>query len=297
MIIESGLDIPNVNTIIINHADKFGLAQLYQLRGRVGRSSVQAYAYLVVKGFTGLDEAALKRLQTIAQHTELGSGIKIAMRDLEIRGAGNILGKEQSGFINSIGFELYNKILDQAVHEIWNEEGIQGVSLLKRGIEPGEVRVKTNLDAFFPEDYLPDPAERVNIYRRLTDFKSTSEVDELKQELEDRFGKLPQPAQNLMDLMVLKILACNLGVVSLTLREHLLRLSFFTQNDTDQLPETLSLFLNAVQYKLHVFQEKELGLEIQLPDKDKTDGILPLIRQLFETVKESTETDDIKTQT
>ncbi|MDZ7291015.1 MAG: transcription-repair coupling factor [candidate division KSB1 bacterium] len=211
MIIESGLDLPNVNTMIINRADRFGLAQLYQLRGRVGRSHHKAYCYLIIPPVHYLTPEAIKRLETIEQFTELGSGFQIAMRDLEIRGAGNMLGAEQSGFIDSLGFDLYCKILDEAVQEA-RMEALPQEAIPELGERREECRVEMDGDAYLPADYVEIPAERVAIYRRLAEAKKLSEIEAVREELADRFGRLPEAAENLLGLASLKILGTALGL-------------------------------------------------------------------------------------
>ncbi|MFQ5753263.1 MAG: transcription-repair coupling factor, partial [bacterium] len=190
MIIESGLDMPNVNTIIVNRADKLGLAQLYQLRGRVGRSHHRAYAYLLIPPIESLTEEALKRLRAIEEFSDIGSGSQLAMRDLEIRGAGNLLGAEQSGFIDALGFDLYNKILDEAVKELKMEQDPQKTSLPEF-----ETQVEIDSDAYLPDRYIQSGSERVDIYRRLTECKTLEQMDDLRLEIVDRFGRLPEPVE------------------------------------------------------------------------------------------------------
>jgi transcription-repair coupling factor (superfamily II helicase) len=204
-IIESGLDITNVNTILIDHADCFGLSQLYQIRGRVGRSAVRAYAYLFYHPARVMTDQALERLKAIQEFTALGSGYKLAMRDLEIRGAGNLLGAEQSGHIIEVGFDLYCELLDEAVREI---KGIKEVS-------PREVTVDLKVDAFIPEDYVTDDRQRIAIYRRMNLLSKQEEVDELKKELRDRFGRPPARIKKLFDILYLKVRALETGVKSI----------------------------------------------------------------------------------
>jgi transcription-repair coupling factor (superfamily II helicase) len=214
MIIESGIDMPNVNTMIINRADRFGLAQLYQLRGRVGRSHHKAYCYLVIPPIRNLTTEAIKRLETIEQFTELGSGFQIAMRDLEIRGAGNMLGAEQSGFIEALGFDLYCKILEEAVQEARYEE-MPHETIAAVFEKSEECRVELDGDAYLPEDYVEMPAERVAIYRRLAEAKKLSDIEAVQEELADRFGRLPEAADNLLGMASVKLLGTALGLRSL----------------------------------------------------------------------------------
>ena len=193
-IIESGLDIPAANTIIINRADTFGLSQLYQLRGRVGRSKHRAYAYLLIPAEETITGDARKRLEVIQELTELGSGFKIAAHDLEIRGAGNLLGGEQSGQIEAVGFDLYTQLLEEAVAELKGEENIPDV----------EPNINLGVAAYIPDDYIDDVNERLVIYKRLASVKEDGEVAEIADELRDRYGPLPQLVENLLTMMEIK---------------------------------------------------------------------------------------------
>ncbi len=215
-IIESGIDIPTVNTIIINRADKFGLAQLYQLRGRVGRSGIKAYAYLLIPKVKLLSPTARKRLKALEQFTQLGSGFHLALRDLEIRGAGNLLGPQQHGFIEEVGFDLYCRLLDEAVRELKGEK-----------IEkPKEVKMEFDLDIYIPESYIPDSQQRVDIYRKLSEASSVEEVDMIKAELLDRFGKPKKEVKDLLGFTCAKITASMKGISRLSLKKDILMLEF-----------------------------------------------------------------------
>jgi transcription-repair coupling factor (superfamily II helicase) len=196
MIIESGLDIPTVNTLIVDRADTLGLAQLYQLRGRVGRSSHRAYAYLMVPGRRVLTEEAEKRLRVIEEFDELGVGFKVALKDMEIRGAGNLLGPEQHGHILGLGFDLYVKLLEEAVAQLRGEV---------EALRP-EPRLLTDWSAFLPDDYVPDEHEKLALYRRLAETRDDAAVDDFTLELMDRFGQLPPPAVALVELRRLRVL-------------------------------------------------------------------------------------------
>ncbi len=196
-IIESGIDIPSVNTIIINRADRFGLAQLYQLRGRVGRSQHRAYAYLLIPPVKQLTDTARKRLKAIEQHTDLGSGFHLAMKDLEIRGAGNMLGAQQHGFIEEVGFDLYCRLLEEAVAEIKGEPTQLDF----------EVKLEVDADSYIPETYIEDSRQRVDIYRKIADARSADDLEIVGQELIDRFGKYGAETENLLDLMAINITA------------------------------------------------------------------------------------------
>ena len=206
-IIETGLDISNVNTIIIYDADNMGLSQLYQLRGRVGRSSRTAYAYLMYRRGRVLKETATKRLAAIREFTELGSGFRIAMRDLEIRGAGNLLGSEQSGHMDAVGYDLYCKLLGEAVRE---EKGIATVH------EGYETSADLDVDAYIPDTYISDEATKLDIYRRIAQIASEEERDDMLEELTDRFGDPPRAVQNLLRIAMLRVEAHRIYVTEIT---------------------------------------------------------------------------------
>jgi transcription-repair coupling factor (superfamily II helicase) len=194
-IIESGLDIPNANTLIVNRADAFGLAQLYQLRGRVGRAKQRAYAYFLIPGEGAISAEARERLKILQEISELGAGFRIATHDLEIRGAGDLLGARQSGNIAAVGFELYTELLEEAVSSLKGEERVERV----------EPEIKLRIPAFIPEDYVPDPNQRLVIYKKLTQAVSAEEITEIREELADRFGKLPMAVSYLLEVMRLRI--------------------------------------------------------------------------------------------
>lgn len=196
-IVEAGLDLPNVNTILINRADALGIAQLYQLRGRVGRADRQAYAYLFYPVGGAVTGDAEKRMLTLQEFTELGSGLKIALRDLEIRGAGDILGPEQSGHVTAVGFETYCGLLEEAVREL---KGQQQEA-------PAEVRITLEQDAYLPSDYVPDTMARLNLYKRLAGVRTPAELGALAREIESRFGTLPAPARTLVEVAELRVAA------------------------------------------------------------------------------------------
>ncbi len=207
MIIESGIDVPNANTLIVNRADRLGLAQLYQLRGRVGRSDQQAYAYFLIPSLRKLNRNAIKRLQTIQEYTHLGSGYKIAMRDMEIRGMGNIFGAEQSGYINALGYELYAKIIEEAIRELRQEMNLEPRTAVMDMGEKFDSRVEMPVDAFLPATFVPAASDRVDIYKRLIDATDDKQVEELRNEVIDRFGPMPVPANDLFDFILIKLFA------------------------------------------------------------------------------------------
>jgi transcription-repair coupling factor (superfamily II helicase) len=222
-IIESGLDIPSVNTLIVDHADRFGLTQLYQLRGRVGRGGSNAYAYFLFDRGKQLTPEARKRLKTISEAAELGAGFAIAMKDLEIRGAGNLLGVEQSGNIAAVGFDLYSRLLSEAV------EGLRlGGTVEKEGkiLEPSAPTVALPLAAYIPEEYIPNLNTRLSFYQRLAMAKRAQEVADIAVELNDRFGPIVQPVKNLLYIVEIKQLATEARLESISTEDRRIVLHF-----------------------------------------------------------------------
>ena len=201
-IIETGVDIPNANTLIVENAQNLGLSQLHQLRGRVGRSSRRAYAYFTFPKGKSLTDIAAKRLGAIKEYAQFGAGFKIAMRDLEIRGAGNLLGSEQSGHLNAVGYELFIKLLKEAVLE---EKG-------ELSIEKQECVVNLDFDALLPEKYVSSPASRMSMYKKIALIRSSYDVSDIVDELSDRFGDPPLPAMNLVHIAYMKALATAIGI-------------------------------------------------------------------------------------
>ncbi|MEX2368359.1 MAG: DEAD/DEAH box helicase, partial [Balneolaceae bacterium] len=217
-IVENGIDIANANTIMINNANQFGLSELHQLRGRVGRSIRKAFCYLLTPPIKTLTTEARKRLQALEEFSDLGSGFNIAMRDLDIRGAGDILGAEQSGFINEIGFDMYMKILDDAVREI-KEQEYKGVFESEPAqIEYPETQVEFDYSALLDSDYVSDNVERLNLYRKLAEANSLTDISEWKEELVDRFGPLPDTAENLLLAAQIKFYSSRLFIRKVTIR-------------------------------------------------------------------------------
>jgi transcription-repair coupling factor (superfamily II helicase) len=215
-IIENGIDIPNVNTIIIDRADMYGVSQLYQLRGRVGRSDRVAYAYLFYPKQKALSEIAMKRLQTISDFTELGSGFKIAMKDMEIRGAGNLLGREQSGDIYSVGFDLYIKLLDEAIKRLENSDYEAETETL----------LELEYSGFIPESYIDSPQDKMEVYKMIASIREKDELERVYAELIDRFGPLPDEAASLLALAEIRIICRRLAVASLKERAGIARIEF-----------------------------------------------------------------------
>jgi transcription-repair coupling factor (superfamily II helicase) len=252
MIIESGIDMPSVNTLIVDRADTLGLAQLYQLRGRVGRSAQRAYAYLVVPSRRVLTEDAEKRLRVIEELDELGVGFKIALKDMEIRGAGNLLGPEQHGFIVGLGFDLYLKLLEEAVAALRGEEAA-------RRPEP---RLLTDWSAYLPDDYVPDEHEKLDLYRRLADTRSVDELDDLTLELLDRFGQLPPPAVALFELRRLRVMAANGAVESLRVMQAVTEMTLFQPLK----PTAIRTLVGMLPFQVEFFTGREFGLRVRARD-------------------------------
>ena len=216
MIIESGVDIPAVNTILINRADAFGLAQLYQLRGRVGRDQYQAYGYLFYPQGWAITEGAQKRLRVIEEFTDLGSGFKIALRDLEIRGTGNILGSEQHGHITAVGYDMYCKLLEEAVQKLKGEKIEETV----------ETRINLPVEAYLPDEYVPDSRQKVALYKKIAALETVVDHKELEEEMVDRYGKIPEPVEMLLEIADLKQLSQQLGVDGIVAGEESIKVTF-----------------------------------------------------------------------
>jgi transcription-repair coupling factor (superfamily II helicase) len=237
-IVESGLDIPNANTLIVDRADMFGLSQLHQLRGRVGRGRERGYAYFTYPPERPLTETAYDRLATIAQHTEMGAGMAVAMKDLEIRGSGNLLGGEQSGHIAGVGFDLYVRLVGEAVADFRGEGGA----------EEQEIRVELPVDANLPADYLPGERLRLEAYRALASATSDDAVDAVRAELIDRYGPIPPPVENLLAVARFKVLCRSYGVTEVALQGNTVRFGPL------ELPESAQLRLQRLYDKAHYKQ-------------------------------------------
>jgi transcription-repair coupling factor (superfamily II helicase) len=227
-IIETGLDIPNANTIIINNANQFGLSDLHQLRGRVGRSNKKAFCYLFSPPVSTLTPEARKRLRTLEEFSDLGSGFNIAMRDLDIRGAGNLLGGEQSGFITDIGYETYQKILEEAITELKENEyrELFKEDNAKKKIHVHDVQIDTDVEMHIPDDYVSSIQERLNLYTQLNKIGSEEELSEFTKMLDDRFGKIPSQVYELFDGVRLRQNCKELGFERVLLKSNKLRLYF-----------------------------------------------------------------------
>ena len=258
-IIESGIDIPNANTIIMNRADKFGLAQLHQLRGRVGRSHHRAYAYLVVPDQRSITSDARKRLDAIASMDELGAGFTLATHDLEIRGAGELLGEDQSGQMAEVGFSLYTELLERAVRSIKRGELPDLDAASHRGAE-----VELHIPSLIPDDYLPDVHTRLTLYKRISSARNPDNLRELQVEMIDRFGLLPDPAKHLFAIAELKLQATQLGIRKLELGPVNGRLQFESKPNVD--PMTVIQLIQKQPQHYAMDGPEKLRIKLELPD-------------------------------
>jgi transcription-repair coupling factor (superfamily II helicase) len=272
-IIETGIDVPSANTIVISRADKFGLAQLHQLRGRVGRSHHQAYAYLLVPEVDGLTKQAAMRLEAIQNMEELGSGFYLAMHDLEIRGAGEVLGDNQSGNMMEVGFQLYNEMLSEAVRS------------LKAGREPdllsplsATTEINLHAPALLPDAYCGDVHTRLSLYKRLATAEKPEQIDTMLEEITDRFGKLPPQGQTLFDVHRLRVLAKPYGVMKIDAAPSLMVISFRPNPPVDSMR-----IIELVQKNRHIklAGNDKLRIERQTPEpKDRAQLIRDVLRSL-----------------
>jgi transcription-repair coupling factor (superfamily II helicase) len=266
-IVESGVDIPNANTIIVNNAHQFGLSDLHQLRGRVGRSNKKAFCYLLSPSLSLLPADAKKRLQTIEQYSELGSGFQISMRDLDIRGAGNMLGGEQSGFITDIGFEMYQKILNEAIRELKHSDFKE---VFKDQIHDKEdyssdCTLDTDLEILIPDTYVESIAERLSLYTRLDDCATETELNDFRESLVDRFGPLPKQVEDLFIALRIRWIGQQLGFEKIVLKQNQLRMYFVSNPDSPYFEsETFQKILRAIQTKLKGARLKNVGTNFML---------------------------------
>lgn len=261
-IVESGVDIPNVNTIIVNNAHQFGLSDMHQLRGRVGRSNKKAFCYLLAPSLSALPTDSRKRLQTLEQHSDLGSGFQIAMRDLDIRGAGNLLGGEQTGFMAEIGFEMYQKILNEAIRELKrsNFKELFKEEIQKQDDFVSDCTIDTDLEILIPDDYVSNITERLSLYSRLDNCDTDQELDDFKAELRDRFGPVPQPVQDLFTTVRCRKLGVDLGFEKMSLKDNILRCYFINRPDSPYFESaTFKNLLNYLQTGTNKAKLKQTG--------------------------------------
>ncbi len=268
LIVESGLDVPNANTMFVNRADHLGLAQLYQLRGRVGRSHRRAYCYLLVPD--RVDEDAERRLAVLEHHTELGAGYRIALKDLELRGAGNLLGSEQSGFVHSVGFDLYLRLLDETVRQLSDAGG-------QKSWIPADVSL--DFPSFLPDDYILSQEAKLDVYRRLTALREPKDIEALQLEVRDRFGPMPAAAQSLFASAMLRVLGAALGVEGVLVRASEARVNF----RADAVPRLkgLSAAFHGVQFQVDVRRTQPLALKLtRLGGAEMLEGLVRALRAL-----------------
>ena len=278
-IIETGLDIPNANTMIIQDADRFGLSQLYQLRGRVGRSNRMAYAFLLYQRDKLLKEVAEKRLSAIREFTDLGSGIKIAMRDLEIRGAGNLLGESQSGHMEAVGYDLYCKMLNEAVRQLKGGPEAETFTTL----------IDLNVDAYIPEYYIKNEYQKLDIYKRIAAIESEEELEDMTEELIDRFGDIPKKVQQLLVIASLKSLAHSVYVTAIEQKGEEIRFTMYEKAKID--PSGIPKFLDSYKNDL-IFRAEEppyfLYCRKGRNKKSNTENVLDTVRRILEDLKKLT---------
>ena len=278
-IIETGLDIPNANTMIIQDADRFGLSQLYQLRGRVGRSNRMAYAFLLYQRDKLLKEVAEKRLSAIREFTDLGSGIKIAMRDLEIRGAGNLLGEAQSGHMEAVGYDLYCKMLNEAVRQLKGGPEAETFTTL----------IDLNVDAYIPEYYIKNEYQKLDIYKRIAAIESEEELEDMTEELIDRFGDIPKKVQQLLVIASLKSLAHSVYVTAIEQKGEEIRFTMYEKAKID--PYGIPKFLDSYKNDL-IFRAEEppyfLYCRKGRNKKSNTENVLDTVRRILEDLKKLT---------
>jgi transcription-repair coupling factor (superfamily II helicase) len=272
-IIETGIDNPHANTIVINRADKFGLAQLHQLRGRVGRSHHQAYAYLLTPPEEALNKNALKRLEAIQQMEELGSGFFLAMHDLEIRGAGEILGENQSGEIQEVGFSLYARMLDRAVRALKSGRAPEVESL------DIDTEVNLHVPALLPAAYCSDVQERLSLYKRLADAEGREQLDLLREELVDRFGELPEPARALIECHRVRIAARPLGVARVDATHEAVQLQFVKNPPLDG--AKIIEFIRRKGRAARLAGPDKLRVEVKMPAwQERAQAVRDILQQL-----------------
>jgi transcription-repair coupling factor (superfamily II helicase) len=289
-IVESGVDIANVNTIVVNNAHQFGLSDLHQLRGRVGRSNRKAFCYLLAPSLSTLPADAKRRLQTLEQHSDLGSGFQIAMRDLDIRGAGNLLGGEQSGFMAEIGFEMYQKVLDEAIRELkrtaFKELFKEEISRQDDYVQ--DCTIDTDLEILIPDEYVESITERLSLYTRLDNCESENELQEFQQELTDRFGAPPSQVIDLLDTVRCRKIAVDLGFEKMILKDDILKCYFINRPDSPYFESPI--FHNILQYlqtgtnKARLKQVGKLFMLIVDPVKNMKD-MLHFLQRMHSDVK------------
>jgi transcription-repair coupling factor (superfamily II helicase) len=287
-IIEAGLDIPNANTIIINHAHMFGLSDLHQMRGRVGRSNKKAFCYLLSPPLSTLTPEARKRLSAIEEFSDLGSGFNVAMRDLDIRGSGNLLGAEQSGFIAEIGFEMYHKILDEAIQEL-KEDEFKG---LFQDEKPRPfisfTQIDTDMELLIPDEYITNIAERYNLYAELSKIENETELQAFEQQLNDRFGPVPHQVADMLNTVRLQWLGKAIGFEKISLKKNVLRGYFIASQqsayfETDMFRQVLA-FVQSNPRRTNLKEVKNT-LRISIDGVNSIDEAVELLSEIAEGVR------------
>jgi transcription-repair coupling factor (superfamily II helicase) len=266
LIVESGLDVPNANTMFVNRADNLGLAQLYQLRGRVGRSHRRAYCYLLVPD--SVDPDAERRLQVLEHHTELGAGYKIALKDMEMRGAGNLLGAEQSGYVHAVGFDLYLRMLDETVQRLMRGESAP---------KPQPADVSMDIPAYLPDEYIESQEAKLDVYKRLARYETPAEIEALRAELRDRFGALPPQAEAMLAMALLRVVGGTLGIEGILVRGEEARITF--RDSAIPRIKGLSAAFHEVQFQAEVRRAHPLSLKLtRLGGAPLLDGLVRALR-------------------
>jgi len=266
LIVESGLDVPNANTMFVNRADHLGLAQLYQLRGRVGRSHRRAYCYLLVPD--SVDPDAERRLQVLEHHTELGAGYKIALKDMEMRGAGNLLGAEQSGYVHAVGFDLYLRMLEETVQRLMRGESAP---------KPQPADVSMDIPAYLPDDYIESQEAKLDVYKRLARYETPEEIEALRAELRDRFGALPPQGEAMLSMALLRVVGGTLGIEGILVRGEEARITF--RDSAIPRMKGLSAAFHEVQFQAEVRRAHPLSLKLtRLGGAPLLDGLVRALR-------------------
>jgi len=293
-IIESGLDIPNANTIFINDAHHFGLSELHQLRGRVGRSNRKAFSCLLAPPVENLTHEARRRLNAIEEFSELGSGFNIAMQDLDIRGSGNLLGSEQSGFIADVGFETYQRILNEAMSELRESEPEYLTAVQKEPYKPAkndsaknyvsDFQIDTDLEIMFPDEYVSNISERIRLYKELNEIATEESLLSFEKKLVDRFGTIPPPAMSLLDIVMLKWIAVKLGIEKILLKNNLL-IAYFISDPKSEFYRS-SLFVSVMNYvnrnqKKMSVRQKESKLSLTITDIKSVRSGIELLQNIL----------------
>jgi len=263
-ILESGIDIPNANTIIVENADRFGLAQLYQIRGRVGRSNRQAYAYITYRKDKMLSEDASQRLKAIKEFTEFGSGFKIATRDLQIRGAGSLFGEVQSGHMEQVGYDMYKRLLDEVVKE---EKG-------EKVEEELEITIDLNISSYIPESYIEDQSQKIEIYQDIANCKNEENIQNIIDEIIDRFGEMPSEVNNLIEIARIKNLARSKKVIKIQSKPMGVVFTF-SEFDTDNVQKLIDKYKNNIHFS--AIGKPYVTLKVQ---KDEISEVKQLLREL-----------------